>query len=144
MPDDDALPQRTRIAAYAVCLQDAAVLLTRLTSDGRTWTLPGGGIDFGEHPADAARREVLEETGLHVELDAVLGVDSLFTPNHGPAGYPLSDWHGIRLVWRAHVVGGRLRDEVGGSTDQAAWVPLADVPDLPTVPLVDTALAWLA
>lgn len=31
-----------------------------------TWCFPGGHIDFGEEPATAVRREILEETGLHV------------------------------------------------------------------------------
>ena len=38
------------------------------------WTLPGGGIDPNEQPADAAVRECFEETGLLVKLDALIGV----------------------------------------------------------------------
>lgn len=143
MSHDPAQPRLTRVAAYAVCVDKDAVLLTRLTSDGVRWTLPGGGVEFGEHPVDAAVREVAEETGLDVALEGVLGVDSLLLPQFAPVGYEAGDWHTVRIVWRARVVGGTLRDEVDGSTDRAAWVPLSAVDALPTVELVDVALGWL-
>ena len=63
--------RRQRIGAYAVILREGRILLTRLShgevADER-WTLPGGGVEFGEDPREAAVREVYEETGLDAEV----------------------------------------------------------------------------
>jgi ADP-ribose pyrophosphatase YjhB (NUDIX family) len=65
MSVDQGPPRRQRIAAYAVLVrgadEDREVLLTRMSDRTRiqgVWTLPGGGIDHGEDPRDAVRREV--------------------------------------------------------------------------------------
>ena len=86
-------------------------------------------------------REVLEETGYHVVLDELLGIDSLVVPAGGaPRSRRRRPAMALRIVYRAHVVGGELRDEADGSTDTAAWFDLADVAALDRVELVDTAL----
>lgn len=60
-------PPLTRLAAYGVISRDERVLLCRVAAGylgaGR-WTLPGGGLEFGEAPEAAAVRELEEETGL--------------------------------------------------------------------------------
>lgn len=126
-----------RVGAYAVCVRDGAVLLARLI--GSDWTLPGGGLDHGEDPRDGAIREVEEETGYRVELRRLLTVESFRRMLDRPGG-PV-DHQAICVIYTAEVVGGELRDEIGGSTDTAAWVRLEDVPGLSRGGLVDVGLA---
>ncbi|MDR7380798.1 NUDIX hydrolase [Promicromonospora iranensis] len=133
-----------RVAAYAVITDDQGRMLLPHWSEHRHsgWTMPGGGVDPGEHPADAAVREVFEETGYHVELDGVLGVDSSVIPGPErvhPSGRPMQ---ALRIVYRAHVTGGELRVEEDGTTDDVAWHTPAEIDTLDRVPLVDLSRRW--
>ncbi len=72
---------RTFLVSCHVCIvRDDQVLLLKATSDikgeGIYWETPGGILEFGETPQEAAIREVKEETGLGVEIKEVLLVDS--------------------------------------------------------------------
>lgn len=130
------------MAAYAICVRDDQLLLARwIDGHGRPeWTLPGGGMEHGEDPCDTVLREVQEETGYHVDLTALLGVNSIRRTATRRFGRSV-DHHGIRLVYEGRVAGGELRHEIGGSTDMAAWHPLETVPGLRRVALVDVGLA---
>lgn len=58
--------EHRHLGAYGLALVDGRVLLIRKVKGPYTgsWDLPGGGIEHGESPADAVRREFVEETGL--------------------------------------------------------------------------------
>ncbi|MEM9074458.1 MAG: NUDIX hydrolase [Myxococcota bacterium] len=55
---------------------DGGIVLIERLNEPTGWALPGGFVDYGERVEDAARREVAEETGLTVSLEALLGVYS--------------------------------------------------------------------
>lgn len=130
------------MAAYAVCVRDGQLLLARSPAPDGTleWVLPGGGTEHGEDPHDTVVRELEEETGYRVEVTALLGVDSSrHTVPRGNLRGPV-DHHGVRIVYEGRVTGGELRNEIGGSTDLAAWHDLSAVPELTRIRLVDVAL----
>jgi 8-oxo-dGTP diphosphatase len=134
------LTQELRVAAYAVCIRDAKILLTRwVRTNGKQWTLPGGGILHGEDPYDAAIREVAEETGYAVAVQRLLGLDTIHRRVPRDTGTEL-DFHGLRIIYSANVVSGALRHEVGGTTDRAAWIHLDHVGGLDRVGLVDIGM----
>lgn len=112
---------RVRVAAYAVVRDDDRVLLCHIHPSvgvGDVWTLPGGGLEFGESPTRAVLRELEEETGFVGEIERLIEVDDrLFTTPDGP-----DRMHAIRIVYEVRVVDGALRDELDGSTDTCRWV----------------------
>ena len=136
--------QYQRVAAYAVIISDGQILLSRLApsiAPKELWTLPGGGIDFGENPAAAVVREVHEETS----LKATVG-----KPAHIGSAQRLVDenvdLHSVRIVYLASVPKDSPEPrvvEVDGSTVDARWHPLDVVLDR-SLPVVEWARAAIA
>lgn len=131
-----------RVAAYAIIIDDDDRILLAHWNEGRraAWTLPGGGLDPGEEPEKAVRREVREETGFKVSVGDLLGIHSRVIPARRRITEAEDPLHTLRIVYRATITGGKLRNETDGSTDRADWFALAGVKSLQRVKLVDIAL----
>lgn len=138
--------RRLLVPSVSVILADDRdrILLLR-HHDGQRWGTPGGAIEPGERPADAAVREMWEETGLHVEPTALLGVfggpEHELTYDNGDVTAYVSSAFAVR------VVGGSLRLEQTEVT-ASCWVaePHRQTLDLTplTVEILDAAFARLA
>jgi 8-oxo-dGTP diphosphatase len=102
-------------AVGVVCLKDDAVLLIRRGTPPRQgeWSLPGGRLEPGERLADAALRELREETGVEAELIGLIDVvDGLF---------PEAGRHYVLIDYAALWTGGE--PVAGDDAAEAVFVP---------------------
>src|SRR5215468_9794779 len=74
-----------KVAAIALIEESGKILLVKrgVSPEKGKWSLPGGYVEYGEDPAEAAIREVVEETGLIVEGVRLLDV---IPPGGDPSG----------------------------------------------------------
>ena len=124
-PPDHEKPAPVECAGAVVRDAEGRLLLIRRghpPAEGM-WSLPGGRIEPGETAAEAAAREVLEETGLEVEVGQVL-----ITAVIWGGGFRVQDF-------AATVIGGDMR-----AGDDAADVRWIDAEELTSLPLSDGLL----
>ncbi len=138
---DELTDKRQRVSAYGLVIKDDQILLARIAAGypgAGSWTLPGGGIDWGEHPEVAMHRELYEETGLSGEVLSLLGIDSLRLERRRNGR--LVSFHAIRIIYHVDAAGQPVVTETDGSVSESRWMPLAETTTVPTVELVTRAL----
>ncbi|MGD2218506.1 MAG: NUDIX domain-containing protein [Gemmatimonadales bacterium] len=121
-PECDTIVFREhKVAAGVIIERDGELLLVRrrMTPRRGLWTFPGGFVDSGEDPAEAAKRECREETGLEVEISGLLDVI---------AGQEHESGADIVIVYRARPAGGKL--QAGDDVDRVAFFAPEDLPPL--------------
>jgi 8-oxo-dGTP diphosphatase len=121
-------------AVGAIAVRDRALLLIRRRrspSRGR-WSLPGGRVESGETAQQALVREVAEETGLVVEIGALVG--EVTRPGLADVTYRIQDF-------RVTPVGGVLA--AGDDASDVAWVPIEELAGYPlSAGLLATLRTW--
>ena len=120
-------PDRPIVGVGVVLFHKDQVLLVRRGKPPRQgeWSLPGGKQKLGETLKEAARREVLEETGL--ELKNIKLIDVVDSIIHDAAGDSIL-YHYSLVDWMAEYSSGELRP--GGDADDARWFEMDRLSDL--------------
>lgn len=109
---------------YGVMLRGREVLLTRSKFIDREFVnFPGGGVELGEAPIAALKREYQEETGLEIAPKRVLyASEQAHVSTHRPMQI-------VSIYWHVESLGGRLK--TGGNQDDVIglfWAPLDAIP----------------
>jgi ADP-ribose pyrophosphatase YjhB (NUDIX family) len=112
-----------RPAVSAFVQDDTGRLLMIRRTDNDKYAIPGGQQEVGETLAEAATREVLEETGLSIEVIGLIGLYS------NPAHIIAYDDGEIRqefsICFRARPLGGELR--TSSESKEVEWIPLTQL-----------------
>lgn len=116
-----------KLTTLVYALRDGHVLMMRRRKEPNLgqWTAPGGKIELNESPAECARRELREETGLlagRTELRIIATETS-----------PLPDWQWLMFIYLARECTGEV---TGCAEGDLAWVRLDEVLRLP-IPQAD-------
>jgi len=116
---------KPEVAVGAICTHLEALLLVRRgrgAAQGE-WSVPGGRVEWGETLHEAVVRETYEETALEVVVDCFLGwVERIDEP-----------YHYVILDFAVTMLDPRQTPVAGDDAAEVAWVPFADVSDLPLV-----------
>jgi 8-oxo-dGTP pyrophosphatase MutT (NUDIX family) len=112
--------------ARTVTIDDHGRVLLGRYRGNDTWTIPGGIIEPGEQPADAAVRECYEETGISAVPEALTSVtvSGLVTHDSGDLTQHLD------LTFRCRATGG-LPEPGDGEFQDVRWYPADALPALP-------------
>jgi ADP-ribose pyrophosphatase YjhB (NUDIX family) len=125
-------PEHPIIGVGAVIVHNGRALLVRRATEPLRgeWSVPGGVLELGEKLRDGTAREALEETGLTVEVGAVLDVfDSIFPDADGRTQY-----HFVLIDFLCRVVSGEA--VAGSDVSEVKWVTLAELGNLSLLPSI--------
>ena len=135
------------LGAYGLCRDPSGRLLLARLAPGRldqgSWTMPGGGVEWGEHPNATVLRELEEETGITDVRD--VRVAAIYSHVYErSAERPHDSFHVVGMIYEVTPGSFDVRPEPDGSTDRCEWFSEHQARKLPLVPIARFAvgLAW--
>ncbi|MDT8911481.1 NUDIX domain-containing protein [Amycolatopsis sp. PS_44_ISF1] len=114
------------VAVSALIQDDEGRILMIRRTDNDLYSIPGGQLELGETLAEAAVREVREETGIECEVMGVIGLYS--DPKHVIAYDDGEVRQEFSICFRANYVGGSPR--TSDETKEVAWTPIERIATL--------------
>lgn len=109
-----------KVDVRAAVIKDGQILLVKEIMDGK-WAMPGGWMDVGDMPAEAAERECLEESGFNVKAIKLIGA---FDANR--TGRPMELYHAVKLIYLCDIIGGEAK-----TSEETSEVKFFDFDKLP-------------
>ncbi|WP_258165043.1 NUDIX domain-containing protein [Alicyclobacillus acidocaldarius] len=125
-------PERVEPGVAAVVFNEQGDVLLMKRMDNGLWGLPSGHVELGETVEEAIKREIMEETGLEVTVERLIGVYS--DPASQVFSYPSGDVvHFITSCFLCRVVGGTIRADNQESAEVGFFNPSALPPNMLTM-----------
>lgn len=135
-----APPRRPMVGASLACFRDGKVLIARRACAPARglWSLPGGRIEFGETAAEAAARELLEETGVRATVIGLAEVvEAIMTDADGAASS-----HAVILAYAGRWEAGEPAP--GEEAEAVAWAAPHEIDAYETTPGLASVVARAA
>jgi ADP-ribose pyrophosphatase YjhB (NUDIX family) len=126
--DPEAPKANSLVPSTTAAVRDAdgrLLLIHKIDND--YWALPGGAMELGESVAEAAIREVQEETGVSVEITGIVGIYT--DPGHVMAYSDGEVRQEFSVCFHAKPVSGEARED-GSETKEVRWVDPNSIPNM--------------
>lgn len=127
--------QTIAVVVTLLLVHDGKILLAKRTpyetrapeDQGRMWSLPGGALEFGEHPEQAVVREAMEEVGLAIHVNKLVGVTTRIKPSH--------QWQGIIMTYACTLLDPHQEPTLkADELQEYAWLNYEDLDDTKLLP----------
>jgi len=132
-------PQHPMVAVHPIVYKDERIVLVKRSkepSKGK-WSLPGGRIELGETIYEAAKREVLEECSIEIDIERLFDIgESIISDREGRVSY-----HFVLIYLLARYKAGEIKAQ--SDAEDIGWFTIPEIAELDMHPLLQSLLESL-